>query len=136
MTTYHTIVSYALKKVGPMTVKELAEEIGMSQDTCREALRRSKEAGKVYVHDWQRGPRNSLVAVFAEGNFGDKEKPGGKDRTAKGNSHAVPDLPVHQVTLNACGLKRHPTVEDLANVVDMSNPFSTAMWNVTQGERG
>ncbi|ARP89809.1 hypothetical protein CAL14_05495 [Bordetella genomosp. 9] len=135
MTTYHTIVSYALTKVGPMTAQELAAELDMTEDTCRRAIRRSKEAKKVYVHDWKRGPRNSFIAVFAAGNCEDKEKPAGKERSQQGNGHSGPGLPVRKVTLHECGLKRRPAIEDMMRSVDVSNPFAVAMWNVAQGER-
>jgi hypothetical protein len=132
MTTYHTIVSYALKKVGPMTTIDLAKELEMREQTAREAIRRSKESGKVHVHSWVRGKNNCWMAVFAEGAGPDVSKPGPKVK----ESNKSDGLPVTQVRTNDCGLRRHPMLDQIAALSDdFRNPFATAMANVSQGER-
>lgn len=65
-------------KFGPMTVRDLAEETGMSIDTIGAALKRMKRFKKVYVSDWTREQPGRLPrprALYKLGRGKDRPKP-------------------------------------------------------------
>ena len=78
MSSYR-LIERALKDNGPMSARELSEEIGMSLRLTQGALGwiRTERPGTIYIHGWQHEQcvsRLNMNAVYALGNKPDAKR--------------------------------------------------------------
>jgi len=118
--SYHSLVAYALRKVGPMTTAEMAAELDMSINSVRQCIWRARLNQKCHIAGWKReNGRNVEVHAFGPGE--DAPRPEKKPKAGPKRVVVVSRRPGLQIP-------RLPPAD--------GNPFAVAMWNIAQGERG
>jgi hypothetical protein len=115
----HSLVAYALRKVGPMSTSELAAELEMNINSVRQCVWRARLNGKCHITAWKReNGRNVEVHAFGPGI--DAERPESAPKVRRHRIYVAPP--------------KAPTPVPHLSPSD-GNPFATAMWNVAQGAR-
>lgn len=114
--SHHTVITYVLRKLRPMTAEELATECEISLSSARQCVNHLHIGRKVHIAGWVQTPKNQFAAIWANGEGDDEPKPVIEKPEPKPRRSMSPSA-----------------VKALA--AEVGNPFATAMWNVAQGER-